>query len=341
MFFSDYNKPTSKAKEESESQIPFPPPPTNPYAGLETLIETYCHDQKPHIFLHPHDYGISAVSPGIRDYTTDELDALAKRDFETRIFITNRTFEGDSVWLRSHFTDNHVYTTTFNVVRDYFKATHALKNYTAAKSALSEMITTCMESDKAKYYSFAITMASALSEMAGNTSFEISDALVKDEDDMELARMKLCLMMHVIFTKAETSEFLNDGDGSNIFRLVHAQTVVTKRDKMLFLLPWFSFLLQICLTGYVILQNAMEGIAFLPGNQDADAITFWYNLPLAITTLVYSGIVAHPGIMEINSAYKIYGRIGPIQMIDFIINSIVPFVLLVSGFLVSLYFLFS
>ena len=339
MFFSDYIKPTSKVEEEAEREIPSPPQPPNPYAGLETLTETYCHDQKPHIFLHPYDYGVSAVSPGIRDYTADELDALAKRDFETRIFITNRTFEGGSVWLRTHFTDNHIHTTMlFNVVRDYFKATHALKNFTAAKSALSEMMTTLMETDKAEYYSFAITMASALSEMGSNTSFEISDALVKNKVDIELARMKLCLMMHIVFTKAETSDFLNDGDGSNIFRLVHAQTVVSKKDKVLFLLPWFSFLLQICLTGYVILQNAMDGIAFLPGNQD-DGLLFWWNIPLAIATLVYSTIVALPGVREINDAYKIYGRLGPIQMIDFIVNSIVPFVLLVSGFLVSFSFL--
>lgn len=296
----------------------------NPFAALEELIQRDCHDQKSHIFLHPFDYGSSHVSLGKRNYTEDEVHALKERDFETRIFITNKAFDGSSVWLRTHFSDNHVYHSKLNAVRDYFKATHH-KSFTAAKSALSELLTMSVDMPKSSYYSFAVTMASALSEMGKNTSFETDESFVENKDDIELARMKLCLLMHLVFSKMKKSTFLQDDDGSNIFRLIHCRTSVEKKDKHFLLLPWFSFLLQCCLTGYVIFQNVNDGISFSPS-----------YIPLAIITFVYSSVVAYPGITEIPKAFEVYNRrVGPIQMIDFIVNGILPHVLLISGFLVS------
>jgi hypothetical protein len=301
----------------------------NPYKELENLIAADCHDQKPHIFLHPDKYGDNAASPGLRDYNADELEALKKRDFETRLFLTAVAIKGQSVWLRTRFSDNHIHNSIFNVVRDYFKAVHATKNFTAAKSILSEALTMCMEMDKCNYHSFAISIASGLSNMGQNTSFQIHKAMVGDGEDIELARRKFCLIMHIIFDKIGTYEFLN-GDGSNIYRMVHCNTTTTKERGGL-CIPYFSFLLQICLTVYVILENVANFKEYQPGQG-----LIGRTAPLAFLTFAYSVLVAYPGVIEIKDAFRVYGRIGPIQMLDFIVNSILPFVLLVAGFFVSI-----
>ena len=314
----------------------------NPYKKLEGLIEKYCLDQKPHIHLHPHEYGLNAVSRGKRDYTDKELDARSKRDFETRLFITNATFEGDSVWVRTHFSDNHMHRSVLNAVRDLFKAAAARKNYTAGKAVLSELLTTCMHSEKSDYHSFAITMASGLSGMAENTSFEVHRALLKDNNDFELlvARRKLCMMMNVIFSKIGMSNFLYGGDESNIYRLVHCLTTVSEKDMKFMLLPGFSFLLQVCLTGYVIsdtLNDIRQG-TFLIREDDND--NSWYtNILLACLTLVYSSMIAYPSISGVLDADDIYdNKWSTLHIMDLIINAILPFILLVSGFLVSIYY---
>ena len=307
-------------------------------------MRKHCDGPNPHLFLHPNEYGEDYVCPGLRDFSEEEILILEKRDFETRIFISNMVVEGTAVWLRTHFSENHIHKTRFNVIRDLFKATHATKNFTAAKAALAELLTMTIEVEKSAYHSFAITMASAMSNMGANTSFELNRAIVAQEEDLPLARMKLCLIMHIVFTKISTADFVLDNEGSNIFRLVHCNTVVNEEEHAKRFLPWFSFLLQVCLTAYVITQNLIDGIAFIPGSgttsqsveEDGAANTFWQNLPLAIITLGYSGLVAYPSIVEIDDAFKIYGRIGPVQLLDFFVNAILPSVLLVSGFLVSI-----
>ena len=316
------------------------------------------------MFLHPHEYGFDPVSPGGRDYSEEELLALQKRDFETRMFMSNATAMGDCVWLRTHFSDNHVHQTVFNVVRDLFKASYATKNYTAAKSSLAEMLTMCIETDKANYYTFATTMASALSEMGGNMEFEITNAILEDENDLELARMKVCLMMHIIFKKVQIYNFV--ADGSNIYRLVHCSTSVSKENQSIKVLPWFSFLLQILLTVYVFVQNVVELIEFTavesedPGamdnstrtleafrlltagasksggdSDDDDSRGIWMNIPLAVVTLIYSSMIAYPSVVQYSDAFIVYNRRNVYQVLDFIINTVLPFPLLFSGFVVS------
>jgi len=321
-------EPSDSYITQTASNLSTPPGNTfdgNPFDGLNEIFINCCNDKQPFVFLHPTHYGKTAVSPGLRDYTEDELLALEKRDFETRIFITGRIFDGDSVWLRTHFTDNHCHKSVFRVVRDYFKAAHATKNRTAAKSALSELLTMCMEGAKSDYYSFAVTVASGLSNMAENTSFEINRNMVKDKADLPIARRRLCLLMHVIFSKISSSNFLCDEEGSNIYRVVYCRTKYSNM-KSIRVIPLFSFLLQVCLTGFVILENLTEGI------------TDWRaaNIPLALLTFFYSSLVAWPSITESPDAFKVYKRIGPIQLIDFVVNTILPVVLLVSGFFVIL-----
>ena len=181
--------------------------------------------------------------------------------------------------------------------------------------------------------------------MGRNTSFQLHKAIVEEEKDIDLARRKFCLVMHILFTKIGVSNFLYTGEGSNIYRLVHCSSYVSKRNKFQFLLPWFSFLLQSCLTVYVLADNVRtyneQGGFFFNTSRDEASLSLWSNLPLAIITLVYSAVVAWPGLLEAGDAYNVYGRIGPIQMFDFIVNTILPIILLFSGFFVSCFFLTS
>jgi hypothetical protein len=314
------------------------------YEGLEDLIEKYCNDQKHHVFLHPSDYGISAVSEGLRKSTMSEMAAIQKRDFETRLFVTAATFEGDSVFLRTRFSDNHIHKTKFNNIRDYFKAAHATRNFTAAKSTLAEILTTCMETDKDSYYSFAVTVASGLSKMGGNTSFEINRAIVSHERDIDLARRKLCLLMHIIFAKMETSKFLVDEGGTNIYRVVHCKKVVAKGKRGIELIyPVFTFALQLCLTIYVCAgstQELLHRIRCVRHGGEAEDCGDWdkwfwgKNAILATFTLIYSILVALPEMKEYDNAFNVYNRrIGTFQMLDFFVNTILPPILLVFGFL--------
>jgi hypothetical protein len=302
----------------------------NPYKDLECLIDKFCQDQKPPVFLHPFDYGENSVSPGLRNYTEKELEALSQRDFETRLFITNKTFMGDSVWLRTHFSDNHIHETKFNKIRDYIKAMYATKNYTAAKAVLAELLTMCMEMDKSSYHSFAITVASGLSNMGANTTFEYSSSNSPDS-----TRRGLCLLMHFIFDKMSTSNFLQN-EGSNIYRLVHCSTSTSRKNKYELTIPLFSFLLQICLTVFVLLENYTAFQKFRDGEDPHGENDIHLSAVLACLTFGYSALVAYPGVRELKDAYKVFGRTGPIHMMDFVVNTILPFVLLISGFLVSI-----
>ncbi len=90
------------------------------------------------------------------------------------------------------------------------QATFVTKNYTASKANCTELLSSCLQafsdpSSTSKYYSFAITMASGLSNMAQNIDFEqgmVSN--VTDLEEVNLARRKFCLLMHIIFSKIAT-----------------------------------------------------------------------------------------------------------------------------------------
>jgi hypothetical protein len=307
----------------------------NPYKGLEALIEKYCDKQKPHVFLHPPDYGISAVSRGLRGYTDDELKALKKRDFETRLFFTEQTFEGDSVWLQTHFSDNHIHQSEFNKIRDYIKAAHYTKNHTAAKAILAEILTTCIEMDNNSYYSFAITIASGLSNMGSNSSFQRDLVSPKRQHIEDSFHTELCLIMHIIFGRIGNSNFLIGERGNNIYRLVHCKTT-TSQSKSYYdrSIAFFCFFLQIFLTLYVIFDSLKEFRAVFIDKSEDLANT---QLPLAIVACIYSAIVAYPVVMEgTDGALKIYPGVGVFSSMDYIVNTILPIVLVIFGFFVSI-----
>ncbi len=91
-----------------------------------------------------------------------------------------------------------------------FQATFGTKNYTASKANCTELLSACLKafsdpSSTSNYYSFAITMASGLSNMAQNIDFEQGMVnSVTDLEEVNLARRKFCLLMHIVFSKVST-----------------------------------------------------------------------------------------------------------------------------------------
>jgi len=300
---------------------------------LEEIIKDNVTNPEDCVFLHPKDP---------RRYTDDELLALTHRNFETRLFITGTQCAGDSAFLRTHFTDNAEHSSNLNYVRDYVKAFHVTKNWTCAKTVLTTLLTQCFQLSPSRYYTFATSVASGLSNNGANTDFEgsaIADGtgfekkshinlLVNRSDDLHLVRRKFCYLMDVIFKRMEIKKFLIDDDRSNIFRLVHCETKYSNRKKPL-LYPLFSFVLQVCLTVYVILEfvdNIREG---LPPQ--------YKMIPLAVTSSLHSLTIAVYNVYETFTAHRLlFTKIGPLQMMDFIVNAIIPFVLTAVGFVVIL-----
>mmetsp|Transcript_22784 Transcript_22784/g.26235 ORF Transcript_22784/g.26235 Transcript_22784/m.26235 type:complete len:674 (-) Transcript_22784:82-2103(-) len=291
------------------------------YNKLNDLFEV----QQP-VFLHPDER---------RDYTDEELDHLTKRDFETRLFITATPVGGDTVFLRTHHTDNAKHASHLNYIRDLIKATHSTKNWTCAKATLTTLLTMCFQLNHSDYATFATTVASGLSRGAKNTTFETNMMLVESKSDADTARVKFCLLMDIIFSKMATKKYLIDSGSCNIFRLVYCDTYhlchdrdLSKRKPSLFV-ACFSFTLQICLTVYIILQNI--------NTPREDYFQDLSMLPLAIFTFAYSFMVAIPSITETAEAYHIlFRKPHMLQIMDFIVNVCIPLVLAASGFLVIL-----
>jgi hypothetical protein len=228
-----------------------------------------------------------------------------------------------------------------NFVRDYLKAAHGTcRNKTAAKSTLTRLLTICLDADESTYSTFAITMASALSNEGTSACFERSDrnggsdskgCLVNSDNDLKQARLELCQSMHIMFSKIQKYKFMISNEGSNAYRLFHCRTATTT-DKMPLLYACFSFLLQVCLTGYVVAQLVIN----VSGDNRPYSERWLKNLPLALLTLLYSTILAIPEFRATPHGFKIFGKVGVLQTMDFLVNAILPSVLIVSGFAVIL-----
>lgn len=287
---------------------------------LESRIRAHTQSQKSHVFIHPHDLG--------SDYTDEQLHALMSRDFETRLFITAAMCMGDTVFLRTRHTDNHQHKSQFNLVRDFLKARYATKNHTAGKAALARLLTTLFRMDESERHSFISSIASGLSNKANNTDFEISDSLVKSPGDIPVARIQFCLQMHIIFNKLQKYKFLIEDEGANAYRIFHCRAKFS-RDKTPVLYAIFTFLLQGCLVGYVMMASYN-----IFKEKDSFEDYALKNFPLAVLTSIYSLILIRPAVGEVSGGFSVFGTIGLIQVMDFLINAIVPFILLIMGFFV-------
>jgi len=373
---------------------------------LESILKKNVDNDEHCVFLHPEES---------RGYTDDELTALKHRDFETRLFITGTQCAGDSVFLRTHHTDNAQHTSNLNYVRDYLKAFHVIENWTCAKSVLTTLLTMCFQLEPSDYYTFAISIASGLSRDGANTDFEAAKSshtntgtaksdeidvqksiasglserssksvgfserlskneglserstqsldfksvmfpkmaetytlddsrddfhenitemaqrrksksqimLVHQDDDHSLIRRKLCFLMDVVFKRLAIKKFLVDDQQSNIYRLVHCRTKYSTNKSPL-AIALFAFILQVSLATYVALEFLMS----------YDKKYQLRMLPLAIFTAVHSAMITVANIHESMFAYRIFGRIGPLQMMDFIMSALIPIFLTVIGFFV-------
>jgi len=271
------------------------------------------------VFLHPGDN---------RKYDSKELLALRHRDFETRLFITATQCDGDTVFLRTHHTDNAQHRSHFNYVRDLLKAAHITENFTCAKSTLTTLLTMCFELSSSDYYTFAISLASGLSSNGKNTMFEMSDVMVHNQEEVACFRERLCLLMDVIFNKMAKKKYLLDDKRSNIFRLVYCKTKFKKFKNSIFH-AMFSFALQLCLTSYVVLHNKHK-------NQIDQ---FNYSMfALASFTLTYSIMVAVSTISETyDGCKKLFKHdFGMLMIMDVVVNMILPLILAYYGFLLIL-----
>lgn len=331
------------------------PPPENRNGGvsglteLEDIMRNANTNPESCVFLHPDVR---------REYTRDELIALGKRDFQTRLFLTGTQCAGDTVFLRTHHTDNAGHESHFNYIRDYLKAAHVTKNKTCAKSNLTTILTMCFELSPSDYYTFAISLASGLSNYGLNTDFEISDTMVPLPEAVPNFRWRFCLLMNIIFSKMATKKFLLDDKRSNIFRLVYCKTKYSQ-NRSSFYSAVFSFTLQLCLTTYVSLQqsgftitsgyNINGSTCEIPDHGDASQsntqdptceVQLQFNpkmFALAIFTFTYSFMVAMSTISETLLAYRIlFKKIGPLMLMDFIVNIFLPLVLAYYGFLLIL-----
>lgn len=308
-----------------DRSITMTPPPLPPLSELEDIITRDCQeDGQDPLFLQPQEVG--------RDYTDSEMQSLMQRDFHTRLFISASNFKGNTVAMRTHFSDNHRYKSHFNIIRDLFKATHATNNLTAAKTNLTELLSTCLHTHTSvsisKYYTFAMTMASALSDCADKTSFEIHSSMAKNQKDSDIARRKLCLLMDIVFSKIAVYRFLVDEEGSNTFRLAFCRSKYSS-DKKPLMFAIFSFLMQFCLTSYVIAESITSGL------------TSWNMkmLPLALLTLIYSVMIVYPSIRDKDMADSFYGNSRSIlssfiRFMDYFVNQFLCVVLVFAGFVV-------
>mmetsp|Transcript_4076 Transcript_4076/g.5323 ORF Transcript_4076/g.5323 Transcript_4076/m.5323 type:complete len:572 (+) Transcript_4076:101-1816(+) len=289
---------------------------------LEKIMKKDCKDNLPLIFLHPDEER--------NEYFDTEVEALSHRDFKTRILITSLSCNNNSVWVRTHHTDNAKVTSNFTYIRDYFKASHITENYIAAKATLTAELSKWFDFSSDKYYTYATTLASALSDEATNTTYESHKAFVSSThpDTIKLARRKLILLMDILFTKVYLKKFLYDSNNCNIYRLAHCATK-HNNNKYPLVVVTFSFLLQLALTAFVVLE------IFNPDKWDDTDSRSNYRIGsfyvLAILGGIYSIMVASKEYMIAKDVYQFYGKIGVLQMIDAIINLFLPVILLIAG----------
>ncbi len=294
---------------------------TSIYKDLEEIYRKSYNIHDPLIFLHPDE--------GNRDYTEDEIDKLSERDFKTRWLICCTAIgggKGKCVALRSHWTDNHQFESHLKCVRNYFKSSFVTGNATAAKSALTELLSLFFQLESSEYYSFAITIASGLSDCGKNTMFEMNKELVMDWEEEAAARRKLTLLMDILFSKMALYRFLIHENGSNSYRLAHCRTV-SSTNKWPIFNAVFCFLLQLCLTAYVVAQ-----IIYNHFDESREPYHVW-NIPLACLTFIYSSMIGRFSIMESPNAFRLFEKRGPLQMLDLFVNKYLTCILLVAGFL--------
>eukprot|EP00551_Chaetoceros_affinis_P011522 CAMPEP_0203684868 /NCGR_PEP_ID=MMETSP0090-20130426/48255_1 /ASSEMBLY_ACC=CAM_ASM_001088 /TAXON_ID=426623 /ORGANISM="Chaetoceros affinis, Strain CCMP159" /LENGTH=620 /DNA_ID=CAMNT_0050554049 /DNA_START=75 /DNA_END=1937 /DNA_ORIENTATION=+ len=308
---------------------------------LEGIMKSNCRENTPLIFLREND------EDEVGEYTDEQVnDILPYRDFKTRLFIANLAYQGNSAWVRNHHSDSIPSESNFTYIRDFFKASFAMKNHTAAKAILTSELTKWFDLSDDAYNTLATTLASALSEQAKNTSFQEHKAMVLSTDLKTLthARRTLVVLLDILFSKRHVKRFLYTENNSNIYRLVHCVTK-HRKDKWPLIYVTFSFLLQFALTMLVvselialILNNSFNSLVFNNNNQEDERSTLRVVFLYILASLgaIYSSLVASKEFRIAKDVRNFYGRqhTGPLQIIDYTVNMILPVVLIITGFFV-------
>eukprot|EP00554_Chaetoceros_debilis_P002249 CAMPEP_0194095804 /NCGR_PEP_ID=MMETSP0149-20130528/57016_1 /TAXON_ID=122233 /ORGANISM="Chaetoceros debilis, Strain MM31A-1" /LENGTH=527 /DNA_ID=CAMNT_0038781761 /DNA_START=251 /DNA_END=1833 /DNA_ORIENTATION=- len=263
---------------------------------------------------------------------------------------------------------SHITAKPLSYIEDYFEAAYARKSHITAKATVTAGLTELLQMEKDEYCAFATIMGSGLAKNGACTSFEIDNALVKSTKDMDDARKRLVILMDIIFNKIIVRRFLIDGDKVNIFRLVHCLTKGQK-NKNSFVYVIFSLLLQACMVYFVAAEvfstdsverdptlayglyslatlgsfvTGLHGIFVAAEVFSTDSVerdpTLAYGLySLATLGSIFGIFALLPDVINAKTIRRIYGGYGPLQMIDFIVNVVMPLVLVVIGwYLVSI-----
>lgn len=297
---------------------------SNEYQKLHAIMEANCRENLPIIVVDPDEER--------EEYNPVEIASLRQRDFKTRLFISALHSTDNSFWVRTHHTDStiHALSETFSYIEDYFEAAYARKSHITAKATVSAGLTELLHMDKDEYCAFATIMGSGLSKNGSSTSFEIDNALVRSSKDIEIARHRLVILMDIIFNKIIIRRFLIDEDKVNIFRLIHCQTK-GQRNKKSFIYAIFSFMLQSCMVFFVTAQ------VLLTDSVERDPTLAYGLYSLATLGSIFGLFALFPDLVNARAVLRIYGGFGPLQMIDFIVNVILPLVLVFIGwYLVSI-----
>jgi len=294
------------------------------YAKLKDIMEANCKENLPIIVVDPEEER--------EEYSSEEIASLPKRDFKTRLFISALHSTDNSFWVRTHHTDStiHALSEIFSYIEDYFEAAYARKSHITAKATVTAGLTELLQMEKDEYCAFATIMGSGLAKNGACTSFEIDNALVKSTKDMDDARKRLVILMDIIFNKIIVRRFLIDGDKVNIFRLVHCLTKGQK-NKNSFVYVIFSLLLQACMVYFVAAE------VFSTDSVERDPTLAYGLYSLATLGSIFGLFALFPDLVNARTVLRIYGGFGPLQMIDFVVNVILPLVLVFIGwYLVSI-----
>jgi len=282
------------------------------------------------------------------DYTEEILEKLSRRPFQSRLYISSSLTKtvsdtNDGVYeggfLRTRFSDRAAHQSNLSTIRDYIWALYSTeeaqtKDSVAAKLAVSHLCLGSFKMDESEYYSFASTLASALSEQATNTVFQPKDFL--ETEDLHLVRKKFVLCMEILFQSVSLDRFLVQGNAANIYRLAYCMRSTMSYDnssqgmgvhgRRILFAPLLSFTLQVVLLVYVILEirDTLEEKFELKTK----------TLPLAALGSIYSSLLAWKGIKTSLEINKFYESVGFLWFLDYVINVILPILAIFAGFFI-------
>jgi len=283
------------------------------------------------------------------DYTEEILEKLSRRPFQSRLYISSSLTKtvsdtNDGVYeggfLRTRFSDRAAHQSDLSTIRDYIWALYSreearTKDAVAAKLAISHLCLGSFKMDESEYYSFASTLASALSEQATNTVFQPKEFL--KTEDLHLVRKKFVLCMEILFQSVSLDRFLVQDNAANIYRLAYCMRSTMSYDnssqgmlvngRRIFFAPLLSFALQVVLLVYVILEieDTLEDEKFELQTK---------TLPLAALGSIYSSLLAWKRIKTSLEINKFYESVGFLWFLDYVINVILPILAIFAGFFV-------